>query len=723
MNTSSMPRLIVMGALVAGLQLTTASMALSSDAPILGQTICSSYGYVTTGTSHRTYQVELGSEINRTIASRYTHEATGETAKLDALGFNTNDSYLYGWDHVNKQPVRVNTLGKVESIAVNNAPDAIFYAGDVSIEQNRYYVYRSGQAHGLYFLELDEKKSSFGTFNRIANSEKLNLQVSDIAFHPENGFAYAVDDRGDVHQIDSMNATSTYLGNTGLSGHFGSAFFDEIGNLYIGQNHTGHLYKVAIHSGSLDASLVGMGPSSTLTDGFRCAQPPSTGTTDPSLFAASTIAQDFGNAPNSYSTSLSANGARHAISSLFLGDDISAESDAHLYPLSDQTGTDYEDGVSFITTLVRNQTAHIQVKSSEGGYLNGWIDINRNGEFDDNDQVLKDYAVEPGEQRVTFTLPAELIAGETWARFRLASREGLSATGAAADGEVEDYSVVLLEEPLIVSTYPSTQGFVTVAFEDNWPFIDDYDMNDLVAQLRTHTYRNELGYTQVDIKGTLSAAGSQYENGFAIRLPGVARSAINEQDLEFIINGYSVFASPLELDREEAIFIITENALDQVDTGPFCSFYRTEPGCGAKTEFEFSLSIPFNEPQTAELSGVFDPFLFATPGAFHGGHFKTPPGRSYEVHLKNQSPTEAFDLKLFGAVGQDRTSQERGTYFHTANGMPWAMEMGDAWSHPTETTEIAKAYPMLKAWVESSGTTHRDWYLPEHAASEQVFSR
>jgi len=727
MNTSSKPRPIVLGALVAGLYITTATNAIALN-NTAGPQIqipqdCSSFGYISTGTSKRIYQIDLATGNNQLNSHRYRYETNGKTAKLDALGYNAHDSYLYGWDHIHKQPVRVNQSGSVEVVETTNTPDAKFYAGDVSLQQNRYYVYRPGQAYGLYYLELDQSNPDYGQFMHVEHSERINLQIGDIAFHPNDNFAYAVDINGDVHQIDPQRASSEKLGNTGLSGRFGAAFFDQTGDLYVGQNNTGKLYKIPLNAGSVEAVLVSEGPSTTLSDGFRCAHNSYSNFPTTLLNESVAVKYDFGNAPNSYGTRLAANGARHEISSRFLGDDISVENDAYTYPLTDKKGTPNEQGVSFITTLVKAQTAHIQVRSEEGGYLSAWIDVNRNGEFDDNDQVLQDYALASGEQRVTFTVPSTVNAGESWARFRLSGTKGLGANGPAKDGEVEDYPVVVLEDPSIVSSYPSNDGFVTVAFEDNWPFVGDYDMNDLVTQLRTHTYRNELGFTRVDIKGIINAAGSQYENGFAIRLPGVARNAINEQDLEFTINGHAEFESPLEPNRKEAIFIITENTLSQVDTGPYCSFYRTEPGCGARSEFEFSLSILFNEPQSAKLEGVFDPFLFATPGAFHGGHFKTPPGRSYEVHLKNQAPTEAFDLTLFGAVGQDRTSQQNGTYFHTANGMPWAIEIGNSWVHPQEMAEIAEAYPLLEAWIESSGTVNPDWYLPEHASSVHVFSQ
>ncbi len=48
-----------------------------------------------------------------------------------------------------------------------------------------------------------------------------------------------------------------------------------------------------------------------------------------------------------------------------------------------------------------------------------------------------------GENIVAFTVPRGAFVGDTYARFRLSSQGDLKPTGAAADGEVEDYSVTI----------------------------------------------------------------------------------------------------------------------------------------------------------------------------------------------------------------------------------------------------------------------------------------
>ena len=198
MTQSSKPRPIVIGALVAGLISISAPVTFAQEPAGNIDETCSSFGYVTTGLSHRTYQIEPSTGKNQMVVDRYTHRSTGEIATLDAFGFNTKDAHLYAWDHNYKRPVRINQSGGVDIIPVEGAPNTTFYAGDISLNPNRYYVYRPGTAYGLYYLDLDKDSGNYGKLYRVKGSEHLDISISDFAFHPSDGFAYAVDIDGDV---------------------------------------------------------------------------------------------------------------------------------------------------------------------------------------------------------------------------------------------------------------------------------------------------------------------------------------------------------------------------------------------------------------------------------------------------------------------------------------------------------------------------------------------
>ncbi len=674
---------------------------------------CPAKAFLTQGKVAQTYAINLVTGDYQLIAPQH-----GVSRPLNGVGFNENDRFIYAWSYEHNQPARIHNDWSVEPLEGVNITNQNFYVGDVNPALNKYYVYRGGSNYGLYSIGLDPAASDFETMTRVIDGRTLSLNIFDLSFHPTDGFGYAVDRSGFLHQINVENGTSVQLGNIGHSGVFGAAYFDINGNLYVGRNNDGHVFRIAIDAGSTTGELFAIGPASNTNDGSRCASAPLSLETNTNI--------DFGDAPDSYGTTLASNGARHGLLSnpgLYLGSAVDGESDSFTFPLSDDEDgvQNDEDGVQFITNVTEGEFAIAMVEASDSGYLNAWVDTNRNGTFDAEEHLVADKPMNGGKQAVYFQVPVGIAEGETWARFRLSTSRGLEPVGGVADGEVEDLRVKLVQKPVIVTSYPSPSGWSTVAFEDNWPLVGDYDMNDLVAYLRTTTYREVTGFSKVEIQGEVAAVGAEYQNGFGIRLPGIRRGAIDEANIEFTINDLPVAVSPLEEDRTEAIFIITENVFDHVGTGEHCSFYRTEEGCGSSIQMSFSLSIPMLSPQDVPLSGVFDPFLFATPGSWHGGHFAAAPGRAYEIHLKNQEPTEAFSQSLFASAGQDASEPESGFFFLTNGGMPWALEIGDRWKYPVEFNEITKAYPSFKTFANSNGAQEAHWYDPTKSVPVFIF--
>lgn len=676
---------------------------------------CPSRAFLTQDAVAKTYGVNL-------VTGDYglLQDDMGTKSKVNATGFNPNDNFLYGWGYEKHKPVRIHSDYKVEYLDVENiAGSSDFYVGDVSLTTNTYYVYRRGVDNGLFGISLDSGSDDFLKMKRVVDGTTMNLYIYDLAFHPTDGFAYAVDKFGMLHKIDVINGVATPLGNVGYSGTFGAVYFDVDANLYLSSNRDGNVYKVAIDSDSYQAQLFAIGPSSSVNDGARCALAP--------VIDESNVDVDYGDAPDSYGTLLKDNGARHGLLAdpdLHLGSSVDGESDGKPMPQSDDESdrSDDEDGVQFATTLQAGEQAVVIVESSKSGILSAWIDSNQNGVFDTDEQVITDKVVSAGKQPIYISIPDFAHAGSTWARFRLSSTSGVDPTGGVSDGEVEDYNVNINVAGSAVTYYPSSSGWTTVAFEDNWPFEGDYDMNDLVSHLRTSVYKTDGKVTLVNIAGELSAVGAAYHNGFGIRLPKVLRDQVDEENINYTINSREVKNySPLEAGRNEAIFIMAYNTWSYVSAGEDCVYYRTEEGCGSDIQMRFNLTIPMKEPIESDISGVFDPFLFATPGAWHGDHFATPPGRSYEIHLKNQSATEAFDYTSMNFSGQDASNPDNQHFFQTTNGLPWAMEMGSEWKHPKEFRDLTHAYPKFPSYVRSEGAENSSWYTNANAVQSILF--
>lgn len=386
---------------------------------------------------------------------------------------------------------------------------------------------------------------------------------------------------------------------------------------------------------------------------------------------------------------------------------------------------DDNDGIQFVTSVEAGRTAFVEITSSSDGFVNAWIDSNINGEFDAGEQIITSEVVTSGSNVVAYDVPATSETGSTWARFRLSSEPVLSSIGGVSDGEVEDYKIDISEYNATTTLYyPSADSWATIAFEDNWPLVGDYDMNDLIIHYRLTSYETEGNLTHVKIEGEVVALGAYYHNGFAFRLPGLLRNEVDTEGLSFKINGAEQSTAPLEADKDEAIFIIANDFWDFVTSGENCNYYRTEEGCGSNIQMTFSLEIPLEaNVSKANVAGFpYDPFIFSSEGHIRSYVFGEAPGRRFEVHLKNQAPTEAFQTNFLNR-GDDASNADNGEYFINANGMPWAINIPYEWKHPVEYIDIKNAYPDFHSFVTSSGELNTDWFTVEKSATNNVFKQ
>ncbi len=157
---------------------------------------------------------------------------------------------------------------------------------------------------------------------------------------------------------------------------------------------------------------------------------------------------DLGDAPDPpFPTLLAQDGARHFYRpGYFLGHYIDTESDGQ--PQSgadgdDLAGIDDEDGVQFLSEFRLSEPATIVVTASAPGWLNGWIDFDHDGHWDEMlEHPIKDHWLTAGVNAITLWVPSSAqIDVEAVARFRFSSQPGLTPSGLARDGEVEDYLI------------------------------------------------------------------------------------------------------------------------------------------------------------------------------------------------------------------------------------------------------------------------------------------
>jgi len=209
---------------------------------------------------------------------------------------------------------------------------------------------------------------------------------------------------------------------------------------------------------------------------FRCDSEGGLGPIGPAAdgevedYLVTVVGTDFGDAPASYGTQ-GGGAASHTIdplTTLLLGACVDTEADGQ--PAAGATGDDAaagtsrigacfddEDGVAFTSVLTACQTAQVTVTAAAGGVLDAWIDFNLNGTFGDaGEQIFSGQPVAAGSNPLSFAVPCSAVQGTTYARFRLSSAGSPGPTGAAADGEVEDYAVNV--GPVDFGDAPDTYG-------------------------------------------------------------------------------------------------------------------------------------------------------------------------------------------------------------------------------------------------------------------------
>ena len=157
--------------------------------------------------------------------------------------------------------------------------------------------------------------------------------------------------------------------------------------------------------------------------------------------------EDFGDAPDSYSTLLASNGPRHLLAPLAdplkLGFSIGPEMDGQ--PSPGATDAFDDDGLSQFNAFAGNLgelEVFVSGNNAAGGALDAWLDYNQDGDFTDpGEQIFAGTSVADGFNLLTFDVPTSVAGGVSILRLRLSSVGGLSYDGGADDGEVEDYEV------------------------------------------------------------------------------------------------------------------------------------------------------------------------------------------------------------------------------------------------------------------------------------------
>jgi LruC domain-containing protein len=227
---------------------------------------------------------------------------------------------------------------------------------------------------------------------------------------------------------------------------------------------------------------------------------------------------------------------------------------------------------------------------------------------------------------------------------------------------------------------PSVASNGSIAYEDLWPSLGDYDFNDLVIDYSFNQIANAQNLiTTLEANITIANIGGSYKNGFGIVLP-INPAYIKSVTGQVMNSGYITRASNgTETGESKSVIFIVENA-------------QAKPKANIKIVIDFTKGFT-----PAELGGPpFDPFM-----VINGD-------RSREVHLPDMAPTAKGGAML--GTGADYSNAATGRYYKSKRNLPWAINIYSPFAFPPEKVSIDKVYPKFIPWANSGGTLFQDWY-------------
>ena len=450
---------------------------------------CKPVGYQLAGNPVSTlYEINLVTGVETIIAD--------QNIFMNALGYNTTDNFLYARSATDNTIYRINSIGEKNPLpVVSNLPDDSYNVG--TFDNNGYYYIYKSNITSYYCIDYKLGSVNYGQLvdptNNFAPTNKGTLiqppiNIADFAYCPIDGMLYAVINGSttptdSVVRIDPKTGVVTNLKTTSVPvGLYGATFADASNNIFVIDNNTGIIYKIAISGNDATGVVFTQGVPSSNNDGASCIN--------------ISISLDYGDAPDTsskngignYTTLLANNGPRHQLlgNGLALGTAVTSEDDAN----QNSTATGDHDSLSTpddgtilplkpLTTIDTTYSFIETITNNTGlnANLYAWIDFNKDGIFQLEESAVDCPIVIPstksGTQDITlkFNLPISTIItpGETFVRVRLTTDlldnkgditiEDTRSIGPAGDGEVEDYLLKISSPP----TCPTTKNVSTTS--------------------------------------------------------------------------------------------------------------------------------------------------------------------------------------------------------------------------------------------------------------------
>lgn len=251
---------------------------------------------------------------------------------------------------------------------------------------------------------------------------------------------------------------------------------------------------------------------------------------------------------------------------------------------------------------------------------------------------------------------------------------------------------------------PAKNTYGTLMFEDLFPELGDYDLNDFVAYYNTYSYcGNIVGALKgLELNIQIRALGGSLPYQLCVQLGYIPTKYVQDyMTVRCNIDGVTMKLLPQNGD-EKAILVIT--GLDKLK-GSGENYYNTVPGTTLSKESELptiTCTIDNNNAYNADEYNAFKNTCDNPSSAFN--FFLRNPNNNREIHLRGYEPT-----KLYTNYANEDPRHKGISYYSNSN-LVWGIKVPAAIKHASERTDFTKAYKKFKNWVTTDGKNSKDWY-------------
>lgn len=242
-------------------------------------------------------------------------------------------------------------------------------------------------------------------------------------------------------------------------------------------------------------------------------------------------------------------------------------------------------------------------------------------------------------------------------------------------------------EPEEIKTSP---GLYSYAFEDQWPNLGDYDMNDLVLEANPHIYSKNNIVTKVVFEGRITALGASNKIAAAVQwdeIPSNAISGINysEESTAFTESLFSLNANKTESGQKYAVIPLFDNGHTLCGSSA-TSLLGTSAGSHLSKSFTITITMATNSNISTTSLELEKWNYFITCNATNG--------KRMEIHMIDKKPTDLFDNNRIGGVAQLANDP-----FKTKDNFCWAMRIPGSFNFPLERNDIRQSFENFDSWI------------------------